>query len=224
MFSIRSHRSFDSLLAAAAMSAGSFLTLVISGCAQTTPARDAVATQASPFDATGATPSVVVTPEMGSPHVGDEAPDFDLADQNGAHAKLSSMRGSVVVLAFVASYCPFSEAAQPHLVEVARDYEARGVRVVAVDVREDDASYREYVSRRAMPFPVLRDGDGVVSAAFAPPLARPGVADRTKVVVTSNLVIDREGRIRFFTLLDTTHFDARLVHLRRALDAIVGAS
>jgi hypothetical protein len=75
-----------------------------------------------------------------------------------------------------------------------------------------------------MPFPVLRDADGVVSAAFAPPLALPGVKDRTKVVVTSNLVVDREGRIRFFTLLDTTHFDARLVHLRRAIDAVVGAS
>jgi cytochrome oxidase Cu insertion factor (SCO1/SenC/PrrC family) len=129
MNSFRSHRSFDSLFAAAAMSAGSLLTL--SGCAQTTPARDAVATQESPFDATAATPSVVVTPEMGSPHVGNEAPDFELADQNGAHVKLSSMRGSVVVLAFVASYCPFSGAAQPHLVDVARDYAARGVRVVA---------------------------------------------------------------------------------------------
>ena len=55
-------------------------------------------------DQTPAEPSVVVTSEMGSPHPGDVAPDFDLVDQAGAHVKLADMRGSVVVLAFVTSF------------------------------------------------------------------------------------------------------------------------
>ncbi len=173
-------------------------------------------------DHTPAEPSVVVTNEMGSPHVGDVAPDFDLVDQSGAHVKLAEMRGSVVVLAFVTSYCPFAKAAQPSLTELARAYAPRGVKVVAVNVKEGDAEYREYVSRMpAQAFPVLRDPNGAVSTSFTPANAQPGVIDRTQVVVTSNLVIDKKGKIRFFTLLDTQHFDAKLVHLRRSLDHVI---
>jgi len=172
-------------------------------------------------DGLSASPTIAVTDEMGSPHAGDVAPDFDLVDQTGAHVKLSSLRGSVVVLAFVTSYCPFSKAAQPSLVEVAHDYAPKGVKVVAVDVKESDEAYREYVGRMPMGFPVLRDGDGAVSTSYTPAKAQPGVVDRTQVVVTSKLVIDKQGKIRFFTLLDTQHFDAKLVHLRRALDRVV---
>src|SRR5580700_8811589 len=180
----------------------SFLVLSLLGCASAPLSASSAGTPAS-LDA----PSVVVTPEMGSPHPGDAAPDFTLTDQNGQRVSLSALRGSVVVLAFVASYCPFSEAAQPSLTKLADAYAPRGVKVVAVDVREDDAGYRTYVTRTQMPFPVLHAGDGMVSTA---------------VVVTSNLVIDREGRIRFFTLLDTAHFDAELVHVRQAVDEVLG--
>ena len=97
------------------------------------------------------------------------------------------------------------------------------MRVVAVDVAEDAQSFNEYVSRMKLPFPVLHDPDGAVSLRFAPSHANPGLDDRARVVVTSNLVLDREGRIRFFTLLDTTHFDAKLVHVKRALDKTLQA-
>jgi hypothetical protein len=46
---------------------------------------------------------------------------------------------------------------------------------------------------------------------------------RDEVMVASNLLIDREGRIRFFSLLDTAGFDARLVNLRAVLDALLEA-
>jgi hypothetical protein len=41
------------------------------------------------------------------------------------------------------------------------------------------------------------------------------------VLVTSNLVLDPQGRIAFFTMADTLHFDARLVHARRAIDRLL---
>ena len=41
------------------------------------------------------------------------------------------------------------------------------------------------------------------------------------VLVTSNLVIDPKGKIRFFTMADTVHFDAKLVHLHRAVDRVL---
>jgi len=199
--------------------------LALGGCAAGAPRADApTATTANPAEPATGEPSVLVTPEMGSPHIGELAPDFDLVDQTGAHVRLSALRGSPVVLAFVASFCPFSAAAQPSLASLAKEYAARGVRVVAVDVGEDDQAFASYVSRMQLPFPVLHDPDGATSLRFTPSNASPGVKDRRMVIVTSNLVIDRDGRIRFFTLLDTTHFDAKLVHVRQALDQALQAT
>jgi peroxiredoxin len=213
------NRHFSYLFAAA---------LPLLGCAGGSPRPSAPVAQAAPASAPSdpATlpPSVLVTGELGSPHIGELAPDFDLVDQSGAHVRLSELRGSVVVLAFVTSFCPFSAAAQPHLAELAQRYGAQGVRVVAVDVAESDEAFNEYVARMKLPFPVLHDPDGAVSLRFTPSHANPGVKDRKQVVVTSNLVIDREGRIQFFTLLDTAHFDAKLVHVEHALQqALQGA-
>jgi thiol-disulfide isomerase/thioredoxin len=103
----------------------------------------ALSSAASPSDSTPAEPSIAVTAEMGTPHVGDVAPDFDLVAQDGSHVKLSSLRGQVVMLAFVTSWCPFSQAEQPHLKVLAEQYAGKNVKVVAIDIKEDDAGFRK---------------------------------------------------------------------------------
>jgi peroxiredoxin len=158
---------------------------------------------------------------MGSPHLGDVAPDFALPDPDGKLVKLSDLRGSVVVLAFVASFCPFSKAEQPHLARLASDYVGKNVKVVAIGISEPEPDYREYVARMPMHLPVLRDEGGAVALRFTPPGAQPEFKDRTQALVTSNLVIDPKGNIRFFTVLDTVHFDAKLAHVRRAVDQLL---
>jgi peroxiredoxin Q/BCP len=164
---------------------------------------------------------IAVTEAMGDPHPGQPAPDFELTDQNGAKTKLSSLRGSPVVLAFVTSWCPFSRAEQPYLKKFADEYAPRGVKFVAVDIKEPEADYREYLGRMAMPFPVLRDESAQVALSYVPPRALPDFTERYKVVVTSNLILDREGTIRFFALSDLRNFDAAYVHARKALDAML---
>jgi peroxiredoxin len=165
--------------------------------------------------------SIAVTPEMGSPHPGDPAPDFELTDQHDAKVKLSDLRGSVVVLAFVTSWCPFSQAEQPHLAKLADQYRGQNVKILAVDIKESDEAYAKYLARVPMPIPVLHDRTGEVVASYTPERAQPDVKDRATVLVTSNLVIDAEGRIRFFTMVDTANFDADLVFVRRAVDDLL---
>src|SRR6266568_3931812 len=46
-------------------------------------------------------------------------------------------------------------------------------------------------------FPVLLDTNGAVSAKYAPEGVQPALA-RDEVPIASNLVIDKEGRIRFY--------------------------
>ncbi len=196
-------------------------TLALTGACGGAPV--AAAPPAAPVNAAPATPSIAVTPEMGSPHPGDAAPDFELLDQHGAKVKLSDLRGSVVVLAFVTSWCPFSQAEQPHLASLADQYRGQNVKILAVDIKESDEAYARYVARVPMPIPVLRDRTGDVVASYTPDRAQPAVKDRATVLVTSNLVLDAEGRIRFFTMVDTANFDAELVFVRRAVDDLLRA-
>ncbi len=165
-----------------------------------------------------------VTDAMGNPHPGDVAPDFDLVDQDGKHVTLASLKGSWVVLAFVTSWCPFSKAEQPNLAKLAADYTPKGVKVVAIDVAEKDADYATYMARVQMPIPILHDTDGAVSKSYAPPKAMPEFTDRTKVVVTSNLIINPEGKIVLFGLADLMNFDAEYTIVRKKLDEVVAHS
>jgi peroxiredoxin len=199
------------------------LLLVLGACAPAAPAV-APASPTAAADPTPATPSIVVTEAMGSPHVGEGAPDFELPDQNGKLVKLSAARGSVVVLAFVASFCPFSKAEQPYLAKLAQDYAGKNVKVIAIGIDEPETDYRAYLARVPMGLPVLRDEGSKVALRFTPPGAQPEFTDRKMALVTSNLVIAPDGKIRFFTVLDTVHFDAKLVQLRRALERVLAES
>jgi len=71
-------------------------------------------------------------------------------------------------------------------------------------------------------FPVLLDPQGKVSATYAPPGVQPDLA-RDQVPIASNLIIDKDGKVRFYSLLDSAHFDARLLALTARLDQFLTA-
>jgi hypothetical protein len=68
--------------------------------------------------------------------------------------------------------------------------------------------------------PVLLDEDGKAAESYAPPGILPDLP-RDQVPIASNLIIDKEGIIRFYSLLDSRNFDAKLVELRKRLDALL---
>ena len=72
-------------------------------------------------------------------------------------------------------------------------------------------------------FPVLLDTDGSTSARYAPEGVLPDLP-RDEVPLASNLIIDRQGRIQFYSLLASRNFDARLVHLRQRLEELLAAA
>ena len=91
-----------------------------------------------------------------------------------------------------------------------------------IDVLETEEATRTYAERSGFSFPVLLDLDGSVSASYAPEGVLPDLP-RDQVPIASNLIIDREGRIQFYTLLDSANFDARLVQLKAELDQLLAA-
>lgn len=94
------------------------------------------------------------------------------------------------------------------------------MQVLVIDVQEERQKAAEWAEHSKFTFPVLHDADGKVSASYSPPGVLPDLP-REQVPIASNLIIDREGKIRFFTLLDSANFDARLVALKARLEELL---
>jgi peroxiredoxin len=153
---------------------------------------------------------------------GSIAPDFELAATDGTPLRLSQLRGRFVVVHFAATWCPFCNAELPHLVALDKAYKSRGVQVLIVDIKESKRVVARWAGKASVTFPVLLDGDGTVATRYAPKDVQPDLA-RDEAMVAANLLIDREGRVRFFSVLDSARFDARLVGLRAVLDDLLAA-
>lgn len=149
-----------------------------------------------------------------------QAPAFTLEALEGEVMALDDLRGRVVVVHFGTSWCPFCRAEDPHLEALHRVYRERGVQTLVINVGESDADAAQWRDEAGFSFPMLMDRDGAVAASYAPPDAQPDL-DRADVMVAANLIIDRTGRVRFMSLLDTQAFDAELVALRERLDEVL---
>jgi peroxiredoxin len=165
-----------------------------------------------------------VRPEMGSPSTGDTAPDFELPRLDGATMRLSSLRGSWVLLHFTASWCPYCDSEIAQLGALSDSYAPRGVRVVVVDVKEEAAVWQAYARAHiASSVIALHDIAGDASKRFAPPRAQPSFEDRAQVVLDSTLILDAKGTIRLFVMPDSAHFDPTFAAVRRELDRFLAA-
>ena len=90
-----------------------------------------------------------------------------------------------------------------------------------IDVKEPKELVKNLlIDRFDLTFPVLFDTDGAVAASFAPADVLPELS-RDEVMLASNLLIDPEGKVQFFSLLNTTNFDAKLVALKSRLNELL---
>jgi peroxiredoxin len=105
---------------------------------------------------------------------------------------------------------------------LSEEYADRGVQALIIDVEEDREVATVWTKRSGFTFPVLLDSDGSVATSYAPPGVLPDLP-RSQVPIASNLIIDPEGRIQFYSLLDSVNFDARLVALRARLDELLAS-
>ncbi|MEX2232424.1 MAG: TlpA disulfide reductase family protein, partial [Cyclobacteriaceae bacterium] len=156
------------------------------------------------------------------PMLGQMAPAFTLNDLNGKIYSIDQFKGRYVVIHFAATWCPFCNAEAPNLEQLYKDYRDRGVEVFIVDVKEGKEVVERSFSRFNFSFPVLLDADGKVSASYAPAGVQPSL-ERHEVPIAANLIIDKEGKISYYSLLNTTSFDAKLTNLRQTLDDLINA-
>jgi thiol-disulfide isomerase/thioredoxin len=102
------------------------------------------------------------------PLVGQPAPDFTLTTVTGQPVKLSSLRGSVVVLDFWATWCPPCRISLPHLQKISADpsLAARGLKVLGVNKEEDKDTIAAFLKEKNYTFTVPMDATGSAGAAY----------------------------------------------------------
>lgn len=148
-------------------------------------------------------------------------PEFALPDLNGNIVKSKSYSGKFLVIHIAATWCPFCNAEAPHLEQLNKDYKDKNVSVLIIDVKEPVELVNTKLQQRFnFTFPVLIDSDGAVAASFAPDDVLPDLA-RDEVMLASNILVDAEGKIQFFSLLDSKNFDAKLITLKAKLDELL---
>ncbi len=95
-----------------------------------------------------------------------KAPDFLLKDLNGKNVSLLDYRGRNVILFFWASWCPFCvremKIAKDNYLQIkAKDWE-----LLAINVGEKESAVRNFLTKRAVNFPVVLDIDMQVSSDY----------------------------------------------------------
>ncbi len=103
-----------------------------------------------------------------------------------------------------------------------KKYKEHGVEFLVIGTGEPKNLISRLVGQAGYTLPVLLDRDGRVATAYNPG----GMPDlkASEVAIAANLIIDPEGKIQFFSLLDSKHFDARLSKLQKRLDNLLQAN
>ena len=149
--------------------------------------------------------------------IGERAPDFELPATDGSRHGLASDRAPATVVYWTCNHCPYALAWHDRMLDVARDYADRGVRVLAINSNDAerypadsfDAMVKRVEDEGGWPHPYLYDASQEVARAWG--------AQRTPEV----FVLDSDLRLRYRGAPDADHDDPSqgAAWLRQALDA-----
>ena len=146
--------------------------------------------------------------QPGAAQVGARVASVTLDDAAGRSHTLEQYAGKVVVLAFWSFKCPVSIGSDGRLTQIEDRYRDRGVVVLAVDSNSNEsaAEIRRNVANRALAFPVLIDGDGVL-------------AERLGATHTPSIfILDRGSVLRYRGGLDQ---NKQAAAVEEAIDAVL---
>lgn len=167
-------------------------------------------------------------PGMQTLEIGDVAPDFKLPGIDGRDWTLKDFAdGKVLMVYFTSNHCPVCHAHDPRFMELVREVDGKGVRVVAINpnsgdgLRPDELGYSKYddsfedmtpyAQEHGFTFPYLYDGATQATAKKYGCLATPHV-----------FVFDADRKLQYKGRLDNSRYpDPATVKSREARDAVL---
>ena len=87
------------------------------------------------------------------PRKGDPSPELTLPDAQGKALTLSSLRGSVVLLDFWASWCRPCRENSPELVKLYNKFKGQGFQILGVSVDDNRTAWQRAVKADKMTWP-----------------------------------------------------------------------
>jgi peroxiredoxin len=115
---------------------------------------------------------------------GKPAPAFAIKGMDGVEVSNNSIRGSVTILDFWATWCGPCRAALPGLNKIYDDNKAAGLKVFAVNVQEEKDDVNKFINETKLTIPVLLDSEGKAGQAYG--------AD----AIPETVVIGKDGTVR----------------------------
>lgn len=153
--------------------------------------------------------------------VGEKMADFTLPDTGGQQHSLYDFKGKqAVAVIFIATRCPYSNAFNHVMADLARQYADRGVAVVGINANKTEpaSEVAEHAKTHGLGFTVLKDDGNVI-------------ADRLGASVTPEVfLLDSDWTLRYHGALGnsaqpiTNPEKASDAEFRPALDAVLSGA
>jgi peroxiredoxin len=150
--------------------------------------------------------------------LGSSAVDFQLKGVDGKTHSLKSFSDKALVVVFSCNHCPYVQAYEDRMVQLQKDYSAKGVTLVAINSNDDtgypEDSYPNMIKRskdRGFNFPYLRDDTQEIARKYGA-ICTPHV-----------FAFDQHRRLQYKGRIDDNRNpeSVKTKDLRDALDAII---
>jgi peroxiredoxin len=153
----------------------------------------------------------------GEMKIGDAAPTFSgiIGTDDKEHAMKDFASAKLVVLVFTCNHCPVAQAYQDRLLGLQKDYKAKGVQIVAVNVNNIDADKLDKMKERAKEkkydFPYLYDASQKIGKDYG------------AKVTPHVFVLDKDRKLAYMGAIDDNMDEKKVKKhlLSDALDALL---
>ncbi|MCO6472143.1 MAG: thioredoxin family protein [Melioribacteraceae bacterium] len=145
---------------------------------------------------------------------GDKVENFVLKDYNGTEHSLSDYKDSkAIVLLFVATQCPVSNAYNSRMAALHEKYSEKEIAFIGINSnkQEDAEEVKNHAEENGLNFPILKDPNNII-------------ADKFKAQVTPEIfVLSPEFEILYHGRIDDSQRETEITSkdLEKALEAIL---
>ena len=128
--------------------------------------------RASPSVGPSGSPAASPSPSAGGSggatafHIGEAAPALSVTQLGGGTIDLANLKGKAVWLNFMQTTCPECIDEFPIMNGFQARYEANGLVVIAIDIREDEGKVTAFATQLNAGFPIGLDTDGSAQRAW----------------------------------------------------------